>query len=69
MATNTRIMMGRDSSAMICQVDAPSTLRVPISRVLCSVVNTARPNSPRQAMKMQTAAKMPMSVVSLCSVL
>ena len=63
-AISTSTMMGRASRLMICQVVAPSTLRVPISRVRISVVNDARPNRPRQAMKMQMAAKMAISFSS-----
>ena len=37
--------------------EAPMTLRMPISLVLRSALNADRPNKPRQAIKMASAAK------------
>ena len=36
---------------MILVIDAPRTLRIPISLVLCSAVKEAKPYRPRQLMK------------------
>jgi len=40
-------------------VFAPSTLRIPISLVLCSAVNADKPKRPRQEMRMARPAKIP----------
>src|SRR3954467_2222538 len=46
--------------------DAPSTLRTPISFVLCSAIKDASPNNPRQEMNMARKAKMDDSL-PICS--
>lgn len=48
---------------------APSTFRIPISRVLCSAVNMANPNKPRQEMKMASSEKQLVSRLTMASLL
>src|ERR1700722_2209183 len=46
-----------DNKKTIFGMDAPNTLRTPISFVLCAVVNKDNPSKPRQAMKIAKPAK------------
>jgi len=51
-ATITRIINSLNNKFITFATDAPSTLRILISRALCRAVKAARPNRPRQEMKM-----------------
>src|SRR5262245_49064353 len=46
-----------DNSCQTFSTDAPSIFRMPISLVLCSAINEAMPNSPRQLIKMASTVK------------
>ena len=46
-----------DNRPTILTIDAPSTLRIPISLVFCSAINVTRPNKPKQDMIIAIAAK------------
>ena len=50
-AINTSFTKSFESSAAIPVVDAPSTLRTPISFLRCAMLNADSPNKPRQAIK------------------
>jgi len=58
-----------ESNNQTSDTDAPSTLRMPISFVRCYAMYAARPNNPRQEIKMASAAKnaanLPMSISNL----
>jgi hypothetical protein len=47
----------RETSNKTCGTDAPSTLRIPISLIRFSTVKETNPASPRQQIKMASAAK------------
>src|SRR5262245_55667385 len=53
----TRITKSFESICHNPATEAPNTLRMPISFVRCSATNDARPNKPRQEMKMARIAK------------
>ena len=59
MAMPTSFKKSFDSSATIPATLAPNTLRTPISLVRCSALNVARPNKPRQEMRMAIMVKYP----------
>ena len=44
------------------KIDAPNTLRTPISFFLCSATNDVNPNSPKQLIKIANAVNTPESV-------
>ena len=47
---STHLTNSLDKKQTIPEIEAPSTLRIPISFVFCSAVNEVNPNKPRQAM-------------------
>src|SRR6185437_16642097 len=57
-----RLTKSFDSICHTLSTDAPSTLRTPISLVLCAATKEARPNNPRQEIRMVSPAKRPDSV-------
>src|SRR5689334_19547539 len=65
----TRIINCRDNKTKRETTLAPSTFRMPISRVRCSTVNIVRPNKPRQQMNMPRNANQLDSLLTICSLL
>src|SRR5689334_3279368 len=55
MATNS--IKSFDNKPQMFAVEAPSTLRMPISFTRCSATKEVRPNKPRQEINMANAAK------------
>lgn len=47
-AITTSLMKSAESNAVILVADAPSTLRMPISLVRCTVSSDIKPKRPRQ---------------------
>jgi len=46
-----------DSNSAMLEMEAPISLRMPISLVRCSAVKVVKPNKPKQEMKMAKKAK------------
>ena len=66
-ASATSFRKSSDNNLTMLLVLAPSTFRIPISRMRWVMVNADNPNRPRQAMKMAMLAKMVKMVPCLCS--
>lgn len=56
-AINTGFVNVEDSRYTTWKIDAPNTLRTPISFVLCSARKAERPYKPRLEIKIPSAAK------------
>src|SRR5687767_6888940 len=54
---STSRVKSRDKSNTTLDADPPRTFLTPISFTRCSVVNVARPNNPRQAIRIVSAEK------------
>ena len=54
-------------SIVMLVIFAPSTLRIPISFVRCTVVNAANPNKPKHASNMASVAATVNNVDDRCS--
>ena len=67
MAINTSFKKSLAKSPITLETDAPSTLRTPISLVRRSVLYVAKPNKPRQEIKMASPAKVPTMVPTCAS--
>ncbi|MNY72025.1 hypothetical protein D3C86_2104850 [compost metagenome] len=57
MAIRISFMKSLDSNVVMLRTVAPSTFRMPISLVRCSVVNDVKPSNPRHDITMATPAK------------
>lgn len=68
-ASNTGFKRSFDNSITIFCVDDPSTFLTPISLMRFAAVNEAKPNKPRQAIKMANAENMLSMFCCLISVL
>ena len=58
LAKSVRRRKSPERSRMMRETDAPKTFRMPISLARCWVENDARPNNPRQAMRMARPEKL-----------
>ena len=58
-AKTTNLIKSIDSSRIMPETDAPSTLRTPISLVRCMVENRDKPKRPKEAIKMAKPPNMP----------
>ena len=66
-AINTSFVKSLEKLTTRLLTDAPITLRIPISLVRCSAVYAAKPNNPRQAIKIAREQKIVKIVPNFCS--